>query len=623
MGRFFLRSKECDPTWSRGRQVAYWLWNGLWVLLAGAGIGLVSMLLASGTYPVSILKGYLDRPRFFCLNLAPVLVLTLLAYALTRSARRGYLLTAALVLGFSAVNYYKIAFRDDPLMFADLFLVREAGNMAGKYQLFLDKRLSLALAAALAGYLFLALFVRGRPGKGKVRWGLVGLSLVLGGTLAPTILSDSWYNTHGAYYAHLTNQYSATQQYISRGFVYPFLHSISTAMETPPEGYEEKAVATLLDSYLAQDIPEDKKVNVMGIMLESYNDFTKFGTPELNQDVYAVWHQLEEEGWSGDLVDNIFAGGTVDTERGFLTGYSDLRDIRGNTNSIPWYFRSQGYKVEGMHPCYEWFYNRVNINERLGFEKYDFVENYFNDLTGGQVAMDDIFFPELLKTYQEATQGDEPYFSFSVTYQGHGPYDSDICWWGKKGEFVKEQEGRSEEEQYILDNYFGSIANTNKHLKELTDYLRTDEEPVVLVLFGDHNPWMGDGNSVYQALGIDLDLSTEGGFYNYYATRYIIWANDAAKEMLGKDIQGEGPAISPCFLMSEVFEQCGWTGPSFLQLTGEVKKTIQAINTPTGLYVEKGSLTAELSREGEQILADYNNAKYYERRNFRYGEAVR
>ena len=68
---------------------------------------------------------------------------------------------------------------------------------------------------------------------------------------------------------------------------------------------------------------------------------------------------------------------------------------------------------------------------------------------------------------------------------------------------------------------------------------------MVIVLFGDHNPWMGDANSVYSKLGIDLDLSTKEGFLNYYATRYLIWANDAAKEVLGCDFQGEGPRREP------------------------------------------------------------------------------
>lgn len=134
-----------------------------------------------------------------------------------------------------------------------------------------------------------------------------------------------------------------------------------------------------MQSYEETDIPADKKVNLIGIMLEAYNDFSRFDVPGLKTEVvYGLWHQLEAESYSGDLVTNIFAGGTVDTERGFLTGFSKLPEFRAPTNSYAWYFRSQGYKVEGMHPSNEWFYNRRNINQNLGFENYLFTENYFS-----------------------------------------------------------------------------------------------------------------------------------------------------------------------------------------------------------------------------------------------------
>ena len=51
---------------------------------------------------------------------------------------------------------------------------------------------------------------------------------------------------------------------------------------------------------------------------------------------------------------------------------------------------------------------------------------------------------------------------------------------------------------------------------------------------------VGEGNSVYEMLGIDLDVSTLEGFYNYYATPYIMYANDAAKQITGNQFVGEG-----------------------------------------------------------------------------------
>ena len=173
-------------------------------------------------------------------------------------------------------------------------------------------------------------------------------------------------------------------------------------------------------------------------------------------------------------------------------------------------------------------------------------------------------------------------------------------------------------ERNILNNYFGSIYNTNQNLKAFFDYFRGESEAVVIVVFGDHNPWLGDGNAVYKAIGLDLDFSTEEGFYNYYSTRYLIWANDAAKEALDRDFTGQGPTISPNFLMNEVFRQCGWDGNAFMQATQQVMDQVPVINTPTGLYVEDGRLTAALTPEGQALVHDYHMLQYYWRRHFAY-----
>ena len=619
MRQFFLFQKTASPAWSPAKKALFWIWNLGVLLTSGVGVCLISLMLATGHYAMRLIFGYFECPLIFVLNLLPVLALLLLLYGLTGRAQLSFGVTAALVFGLSTGNYYKLMFRNDPLMFADLLLLKEAGDMAGKYHLFLDWKLGLMIACWVFGVLFLHFLVRGRPrGRGRGICALAGVTACT--LLYPVMLDSDLYNQRTAYYARLNNIWSATQQYIARGFLYPFLHSISEAIETPPENYSAGRAEAILSAYSDADIPEEEKVNIIGIMLEAYSDFSRLGVPELATDVYEVWHNLEAEGYSGDLVTNIFAGGTINTERCFLTGFSNLVNFRARTNSYAWYFRSQGYRVEGMHPCYEWFYNRLNVNESLGFEDYYFVENYFSPMSGGGVALDDIFFPELLKTYQAAETPDQPYFSFSVTYQGHGPYNDDVCWWGEKGDYVADNGAYTEAQQYILDNYFGSIYNTNQHLKALTDYLRTDDEPVVLLLFGDHMPWMGDGNLVYEAMGLNLDLSTQEGFFNYYGTRYLIWANDAAKEVLGQDFTGEGPALSPNFLMNQVFRLCGWEGPAFMQATQQVMDRVPVINTPTGLYVENGTLTGSLSPEGQALVEDYNILQYYYRSHFIYSD---
>lgn len=582
------------------------------LLAAGMCLGLLSLWFATGDYYIPMFKSYLTHPVLAALNVLPVALLVLLGWFVLGRAWAAFVLSGALVMLLTFVSFFKLAFRDDPLMFEDILLMKEAGNMAGKYQLFLSDSMLLAIALILGGTVFLAFFARARLPK----WGRIGglaAVLLLALPLQQAVVSENIYNGTATQNFDLINRWSATQVYISKGFIYPFLHSAASASDTPPEGYDEELAKAILASFGDADIPQDKKVSIIAVQLEAYNDFTKFGVEGLSGKVYAQYHALEAESVTGNLITNIFAGGTVETERAVVTGFARLGSFRVPTNSYAWYFKNQGYTVEGSHPCYEWFYNRLNINENLGFDRYYYLENHYGALANGGIAYDDIFFPELVSLYEQNRDEDgAPLFSFNVTYQGHGPYNDDVTWWGDDyvtgGNYTQAQRN-------ILNNYFGSVANTNQNLLDFVEYFRREEEPVVIVLWGDHNPWLGDGNSVYEAAGIDLDVSTESGFRNYYGTRYLVWANEAAKKALGNEFIGEGPDLAPCFLMNEVFRLCSWDGPAYLKAIQQVS---QAVPVPhaTGLYLENGVFAGTLTPEGEALIQDYESLQYYWRRHF-------
>ncbi len=593
------------------------LWLTLTLLvLAGMGIGLVSLLFAAADRRWELFAGYLSQPLLIVLNLLPPVVLCLFLYFLFHRAWLAYAVTAAVVYVLSLANWFKLTFRDDPVMFGDLFLVQEAGNMLGRYSLFVTTTMVLSALLLILGGVVLFFFARGRIRRMPLRLGLAALVLVLCLPLSRLYTSEDLYNDRTENPA-LLNRWAATQLYTSKGLLYPFLHSVASTVDTPPDGYRKEAVEAQLAAYTDADIPADKKVDVLGVMLEAFNDFSKFDQIQFAQDVYADFHALEAESYTGNLVTSIFAGGTVATERAFLTGMSDLGSLRGRTNSYAWYFADQGYTVTGSHPCYQWFYNRENVNRFLGFSSYLFSENHYAALAAdGHIAMDDVFFPELIRLYDAHLEEDgSPYFSFSVTYQGHGPYATDTNQWGE--DFVVPGV-YTPESQNILNNYFGSVRSTTRQLSAFVDHFRASQRPVVLVIFGDHNPWLGDNSSVYKELGIDLDWSDKASFMNYYATRYLIWANDAAKRVLGNDFTGSGPDLSPNFLMNQVFALCGFTGDAYMQYTTHL---MQSLPVRTSLGISYAAPGVTLSPEEQAALVQEDRwAEYYRRTQFQYGD---
>ena len=400
----FLFQKRPESGLSAPRRAAFWLWNALLLGGAAIGLGLLSLVLAPSQFGWVLFWDYWAHPGLIVLNLLPPVVLAALFYGATGRPWLAYVLTALPVLGLSFGNYYKLAFRDDPVIAADMLLLGEAGNMAGKYQLYLTDKLAAVLVCAVLGAVALALAARGKP-QGKFRAVTAGAALICAIALAPVYASDDIYQANENK-EHI-NQWASSQQYMSRGLLYPFLHSIKDAFPEPPEGYDQKEAAAWLAQYTDADIPEDKKVNIVGVMLEAFADFSVYDQIEFTQDVYAGIHALEAEGYSGNLLTNIFAGGTVNTERAFITGVGvGDHDYRSNTASYAWYLKSQGYQTSGDHPSSAWFYNRENINEFLGFDSYRFTDNFYREIAHDETAWDRDFFPELTKSVLEQIEDD-------------------------------------------------------------------------------------------------------------------------------------------------------------------------------------------------------------------------
>lgn len=610
--RFWLFQKEPDVLWPQKKLRWHSAWRLIALLLMSVCWGAALLVIAVGRYPKFDLLGYFETPLIAALNILPVVVLSLLGYAAIGRALPAFLVSGIITLGFSAANYYLLLFRDDPLKAVDVKDFSTGLGFTGQYDMTPDRWLLAVLGCFALAIIFLALFARGKGAGKKLRLSILAILLALAYPMGLLYCSDTVYQKKAVNFNYF-NQWSDTQQYISRGFLYPFLHSIPDLIPTPPEGYDETEAAALLASYTGADIPAEKQVNFISIQLEAFADLSLLDIEGVDFSLYDGYHALEAESVAGDLITNIFAGGTVDTERCAIMGVAAQEDYRSPTNSYAWWLRQQGYTVEGSHPCNDWFYNRKNVNQDLGFETYRYYEDYYSALSGDYYTLDDQLFPEIVRLTKESVAATgKPCFSYNVSYQGHGPYNSD----SSETNYVSA--ALSDESRHILNNYLASVAETVTELTKMVDELRDWDEPVVLLLFGDHMPWLGYGNSVYKELGVDFDLSTETGLKNYYGTRYLIWANDAAKATLGRDFTGAGADTGSCFLLNLLFETCGIQGNDFMSFTDEVRKTLPVL-TSTGYYLVDGTVKTELSEQEQTVLEQYQQVSYYWKKNFLFG----
>lgn len=572
----------------------------------GILLGVLSLMIVSkfGDIPgKDLYNSYMENEELRDLNILPAVVIMLLLYFFTGRTWIAYPVTAVLVLGFSLADYVKLLVRNDPFMATDIAVVFEALDMADSYIIDFEWRLTTSIAVLIIGTAFCAVFLRA-PLRNK--WARLILSTV--GVIVCAVL---WTDVYCDYtkYATLENEkyeefkfdpWESRHKYISKGFLYPFIFSIQYAIPQPPAGYSNDLADDILSSYVYDAVPEDEKVNIISVMLEAYTDLTRIEELDIHEEVYAPLNRIREQAYSGMLMANTFGGGTTDSERTFLTGYSYTENFRKNVNSYVRYFTDNGYHAQGFHAGDSWFYNRENVNEYIGFDEYRFLQD-----VEGSNQTDEFMFNYIREEYDSRNKS-VPYFGYYLTFQNHGPYHS-----GSTGEKAYLERGNLTDYAYnVLNNYLAGIADTTERIEQFVMSFKDDPEPVIIIMFGDHMPWMGDSNKVFTDTGINYDTGTEDGFYTNYGTMYFIWANDAAKEVLGTELIGEGEALSPCFLIPKLFELCSWGGNEFLKLSQELMEKVPVISTGSGLYVENGVITGSLSEETEEIIDKYRMAQY-------------
>jgi len=600
-------------------------YTAIFLCVMGLAVGVLALGVSAYSCPALAsditLESYFGSRFLLAMNLLPPLLLIYLGYFLFQRAWAAYLFTAIPTLGIAVVNYYKIKLRSEPFYPSDFALARSANGVLKHYSIGITGTILVTAVCFAVGLLTSILLCRKKGGL-KKRWRAAGALLCVLAALAlyKTYTDEALWSAER--YIGTYNIYDQPQLCIVHGSVYSFLYYIPDALQTAPEGFDKNAAREKLSEYEDSDIPQDRKVNVIGVMLEAFSDLSDFPTvaaiPGV-QEMYEPLHELEANSVHGNLLTDIFAGGTAVTEWQSLTGANfqpvSSSKIQSDMDSYVWYLREQGYETTYTHPYFNFMYNRKNIIPRLGFETARFYEDTFQDKIRKEYTYyySDVVLFDLLRDEafsHEVRQGQAPEFSFAVSMQNHGGYGGTSLL--REEVFPEKGSGLSTESWMILNNYLAGVQDTIIRVVNFINDMETCDEPYVIYLFGDHKPWLGDANSVYQELGVSLDTSTLEGYYNYYSTPYLIWANSAAKEMLDNDFHGEGGDLSPCFLMMKLFDLCGWEGPGFMKLTHELYN-VTPLAGRQGAFLVDGVLTKELPPNVERMYQDYVFAQYYRR----------
>lgn len=530
-------------------------------------------------------------------------------------------------------NSMKIDARDDPLVLQDLTMVREAVQAAGGYDLTVDwKAVGLCLFALAALIVCAALF-RTRPVRlpraGRVVGRLAGCFALLGTLVA---LTPTVYTSADIFAGFpVTNRFNMTTVYEQAGFNYSFLHTATAYSVQKPKGFDKAATEqAIAQTKTAAADPE--RVHVIFVMSEAFCDITNHDafdwSPE--NDPLRNFNALKQSDHaiSGRLIVPNYGGGTANTEFDVLTGMqtallsetgiSSFRALHKNVGSTFRTAADSGWQTQFIHPGKAWFYNRQNIYRYLGAQEIVFEEAFADAAQRGGYVSDAALTDYMIADFEKHKQDEAPLFSYVTTIQNHMAYTESK--YGKAVDLPQLELKReiSEEAKTMLTVYTSGVRDADAMLGRLTDYYEQQEEPVLLLFYGDHLPSLGEDYMCYRALGMDMDAGPdEQSSLDAYAPPYLLWANSAGAQALDfaslADRIGLRPNgdLSASFLGEAVLRAVGLgTDDPFFSFVDEVRRALPVVQRGAAIDAA-GAYHEQTPVEQAALVREYQDRIYY------------
>ena len=516
------------------------------------------------------------------------------------------------VLGIA--EYYVLEFRGLPIVLTDVLSIGTAADVSDAYAFDIAPEMIAAVLLMLSVFL-LESKIRFMKYSLRLRGAVSGVLVVL------SILGIVYLNSlplmktekDGSFFWNLPKSYQENGYFLS-SYIYQKFQSVQK-----PEHYSERAVQELMTRLeeetehavhvAAENEQEQKLPNIIAIMNESWTDFASVGGIETSEPVTPFIDSLTENTIRGELYVSVFGSGTANSEFEFLTG-SSMRFLPNGsipyqayidqeTPSLASYLKQYGYFTMASHFANRSNWKRDTVYPLLGFDEFlsePSVEEF--ECEHGRIS-DWANYQEVIRRYEQwkDEQTSEHFFCFNVTFQNHGGYLT-----GYRCENPPHYAGGAADPD--VEEYLSTVHVSDQAFQKLVEYFRQEEEPTVIVMFGDHWPRLNN-----EFLDTITEQDTSAGelekSQDRYETPYLIWAN--------YDIDAEeGGKLSANYLSTLLLETAGIPLNSYYSFLGGLSEELPVMNSIGYIDAEDdyvGSDT-ELDEKTQQDLKNYELLQY-------------
>lgn len=334
------------------------------------------------------------------------------------------------------------------------------------------------------------------------------------------------------------------RSYYKYGFIPSFISGTQKMIPSKPKGYKRADADGLIERY-ARVYARDAKLgaspdrtaaeaqfaqlkpSVVCIMNESFSNLAVFDGLRCGYAGPQRFLGIDDALLAGVSYMSAYGAGTCNSEFEFLTGHS-MAFLGGGvypymvynlapSENLARQFKKQGYRAVAMHPNHATNWNRQNVFQDMGFDNFYTIEDAFKGApTLCNKVTDAATYDECLKVLR---QSDEPVFIHDVTMQNHSGYDTGLIPAGQR--VMLAPPGADADHVAWTDEYLALMEESDRAFKAFLDELRQMDRSVVVVMYGDHQPFF---SNVYN----DAYFTGEGEAEHaarIWQTRYVVWAN--------------------------------------------------------------------------------------------------
>ncbi len=578
-----------------------------WKQIHGKIANIVIFLTAGGA--ITFIEEYMWNPYWIsirkrCLVIDYMFVLALMMTLLLiiKKTWIAYWLTLLLSFIYGLINFFVLKFKGCPPSINDLMAARTAFTVMGNYEYSIDDNIVVGLILFLAVTLLLLYITpTDRERISVIKRTKVGIIIC-----NATIVVGIWaliMNFDLTSIGITISGWNVVDNFYSNGALSSMLVSIQNIKPKKPQNYNKKSIEEKLEIYEKEIVEEnDKTPSIIVIMNESFSDLHVIG--DFKSDDYMPYlDSMKDYVMKGNVYASVNGGGTCNSEFEFLTG-SSMASYDSNifpyqsfdlskSYSIPEVFSNLGYETVAFHPYEASNWNRKNVYKELKFASYLSINDMEKVVNASRFYASDRSDYEKIEEIYENRKN--PLFLFNVTIQNHGGYFTEL---NPEIENVEIEEQYSSYEDVIT--YLSLIKESDKAFHELIEYFSKQTDPVIVCMFGDHQPALNSEfmTSIEENSNCDEMEKME----NRLVTPYVIWSNyDTGFEQTDMD-------LSLNYLGANILKIVG-KQTAYSKYLLDLEEQLPVINT-VGYQDNQG--VWHLHSETNELIEEYEAVQYYE-----------